>query len=314
MYGWDTKDFIIGPHERLTDDNGDGVIDSSRTSADNRALEAEVGEDHPRITTVSAAGGAWTFTADLSAWGDLIDDSTVKRLEIAVEPALEDADGVTLALNAVSKTFDIATNDFDDYYDPIVDVNKCQNCHDALATNYHSPDRGGSIVVCRLCHITKSGGSHLEVQSRSIDSYVHAIHSMQAYDIGDIDFTDAVEELHYEHHTGFPYPTHGETNCESCHFEGTYEVPDQSMSLPGALSATDEVEDRNIGDIPLYITGPASRACGGCHRAKLITADDASGLAAFMQHTAMGGYLLEGGEYYTVTLGEVIEGIMGNFP
>jgi OmcA/MtrC family decaheme c-type cytochrome len=314
MYGWDTKDFIIGPHERLTDDNGDGVIDSSRTRADNRALEAEVGEDHPRITTVSAAGGAWTFTADLSAWGDLIDDSTVKRLEIAVEPALEDADGVTLALNAVSKTFDIATNDFDDYYDPIVDVNKCQNCHDALATNYHSPDRGSSIVVCRLCHITKSGGSHLEVQSRSIDSYVHAIHSMQAYDIGDIDFTDAVEELHYEHHTGFPYPTHGETNCESCHFEGTYEVPDQSMSLPGALSATDEVEDRNIGDIPLYITGPASRACGGCHRAKLITADDASGLAAFMQHTAMGGYLLEGGEYYTVTLGEVIEGIMGNFP
>jgi OmcA/MtrC family decaheme c-type cytochrome len=314
MYGWDTKDFIIGPHERLVDDNNDGDI--SRSSGDYRAAEYEVGDDdHPRGTTVSAADGSWEVIIDLSTWGDLITDGTVSRLEVAVMPELLDADGETIALDAPSRTFDLATADFDDdYYSPIADVEKCQNCHDALATQYHSPDRGGSIVVCRLCHITKSRGSHLEVQSRSIDSYVHAIHSMQAFDIGDIDFTDEVEELHYDHHTGFPYPTHGEQNCESCHFEGMYEVPDQSKSLPGALSATDEVEDRNIGDIPIYITGPASRACGGCHRAKLITADDANGLAAFMQHTAMGGYLIEGGDDYTITLGEVIDGIMENFP
>ena len=31
MYGWDTKDYIIGPHERLFDDNGDGEI--SRAAA-----------------------------------------------------------------------------------------------------------------------------------------------------------------------------------------------------------------------------------------------------------------------------------------
>jgi OmcA/MtrC family decaheme c-type cytochrome len=313
MYGWDTKDYIIGPHERLVDDNGDGVIDRN----DQRALEYEVGTEHPRGTTVSAAGGSWEVVLDMSAWGDLIDDGTVERLEIAVMPALEDADGELIALDAPSRTFDLATDDFDDdFYSSIADVDKCQNCHDALATNYHSPDRGGSIVVCRLCHITKSGGSHLEVQSRSIDSYAHAIHSGQAFDIGDIDFTDAVEELHYEHHIGFPYPTHGITNCESCHFEGTYEVPDQSKSLPGALSATDAVEgwERNIGDTPVYITGPASRACGGCHRAELITADDANGLASFMQHTNMGGYLIEGGDDYSVTLGEAIDQIMANFP
>jgi OmcA/MtrC family decaheme c-type cytochrome len=209
MYGWDTKDYIIGPHERLIDDNGDGEI--SRSSGDDRALEYEAGdEDHPRGTTVSAADGSWTVTLDMSAWGSLIDDGTVERLEVAVMPELDDADGVTLALDSPSETYDLATAEFVDYYDPIVDVEKCHNCHDALATQYHSPDRGGSIVVCRLCHITKSRGSHLEVQSRSIDSYVHAIHSMQAFDIGDIDFDDAVEALHYDHHTGFPYPTHGE--------------------------------------------------------------------------------------------------------
>ncbi len=313
MYGWDTKDFIIGPHERLVDDNNDGEI--SRSSGDQNALEYEVGEEHPRGMTVSAAGGSWEVVLDMSTWGDLITDGTVKRLEIAVMPELEDADGVTLALDAPSRTFDLATNDFDDdYYSPIVDIEGCYNCHDAIGEPYHSGERGGSIVVCRLCHITKSRGSHLEVQSRSLESYVHAIHSGQAFDIGDIDFTDAVEELHYEHHIGFPYPTHGIQNCESCHIEGTYEVPDQSKSLPGALSGTDSVEDRDIGDYPIYITGPASRACGGCHRAELITADDATGLASFMQHTNMGGYLIEGGDDYTVTLGTVINGIMANFP
>ena len=59
-----------------------------------------------------------------------------------------------------------------------------------------------------MCHITKSGGSHLEMQSRSIDSYVHAIHSGQAFDVADIDFKDPVQALKYEHHISMPYPTH----------------------------------------------------------------------------------------------------------
>ena len=34
LYGWDTKDFIIGPHERLTDDNDDGEIDSTAATVE----------------------------------------------------------------------------------------------------------------------------------------------------------------------------------------------------------------------------------------------------------------------------------------
>ena len=313
MYGWDTKDFIIGPHERLVDDNDDGEI--SRSSGDNRALEYTPGDEHPRATTVSAAGGSWEVVLDMSTWGDLIDDGTVSRLEVAVMPELEDADGNVVTLDSPSRTFDLATDDFDDdYYSPIVDIEGCYNCHDAIGEPYHGGDRAGSIVVCRLCHITKADGSHIEMQSRSLDSYVHAIHSMQPFDIGDIDFTDAVEALHYEHHIGFPYPTHGEQNCESCHFEGTYEVPDQTKSLPGLISASDSVDDRNIGGVPEYATGPASKACGGCHRAELINDDDANGLASFLQHTNMGGYLIEAGEDDLATLGIVIDQIMANFP
>jgi len=313
LYGWDTKDYIVGPHERLFDDNGDGTIDRN----DERTLEYGVGDEHPRFTTVSAAGGKWEVTADLSSWADLIADGTVKRVEIGVMPALENADGLSLALNAPSRTFALGANAFaDDFYDPIVKVaDGCYNCHEALATTFHSPDRGGNIVICRMCHITKSGGYHLEMQSRSIDSYAHAIHSFQAFDIGDINFADPVEAMHYNHHIEFPYPAHGTTNCESCHVEGAYNVPDQSKSLPGLLSASDSVDswDRNIGDVPSYVTGPATRACGACHRAELINEDSAGGLAVFNLHTQQGGYLVEAGEDPTSTLNDVINKIMTLF-
>jgi OmcA/MtrC family decaheme c-type cytochrome len=316
MYGWDTKDFIIGPHERLTDDNDDGEI--SRSSGDQRALEYEIGAEHPRATTVLAADGSWEVVVDMSTWADLVDDGTVKRVEIAVMPELKNADGVQVALNAPSRTFDLDANDFDDdFYSDIVKVaDGCNTCHDALATTFHSPDRGGNIVTCRMCHITKSRGSHLEMQSRSIDSYIHAIHSFQAFDIGDVNFTDPVEAVHYDLHVEHVYPNFTIKNCESCHLEGTYNVPDQSKSLPGAISASDsplEGWDRNIGDVPLYITGPGSRACGACHRAEMINDDEAGELISFNQHTKQGGYLIEGGDDYTITLGEVIDYIMALF-
>ncbi|MGB8984880.1 MAG: hypothetical protein WCC12_23650, partial [Anaerolineales bacterium] len=206
LYGWDTKDYIVGPHERLKDDNGDGTIDNK----DQRALEYVVGEEHPRFVTASAADGKWEVTADLTDWADMI-GSSVKRVEIAVMPELVNADEVMLALDAPSRTFDLTTNRFNDaFYGPIAKVTDgCENCHDALAVNFHSPDRGGSLVVCRMCHVTKSGGSHLEMQSRSLDSYIHAIHSSQAFDVGDINFADPVEAMHYEHHIDFAYPSHG---------------------------------------------------------------------------------------------------------
>lgn len=313
LYGYDTKDFIVGAHERLADDNGDGVIDNK----DQRALEYVVGEEHPRFTTVAAGDGSWEVTADLSAWTDLIANGTVKRLEIGIMPELVNADGVTLALNAPSRTFDLGANAFaDDFYTPIAKVaDGCNNCHEALATTFHSPDRGGNIVVCGMCHITKSGGSHLEMQSRSIDSYVHAIHSFQAFDIGEIDFADPVQAMHYEHHIEFPFPTHSVTNCASCHVEGTNNVPDQATSLPGLLSASDTLNgrDRKIGEIPEYVTGPASIACGGCHRAIMTKEDKASELISLNQHMKQGGYLIKAGEDKIGTLSAVIDAIMAIF-
>jgi len=286
LYGQDTKDYLVGPHARDVDGNRNLEFDVVQSMGG-------TWETHPRLTVdPSSTAGSWIVTADMSHWAGLIGPgNTIERAEIGVTADLGD-----VALDAVSETFDLVGNVFLPAAPEIVRVQDgCNNCHDALGTTFHGPDRGGSIIVCRLCHITLSGGSHLEMQSRSIDSYVHAIHSFQPFDVGrSIDFTDPVEELHFEHHIGFVYPTLG-FDCESCHEPDTYDVPDQFGSMPGLLSASrpaaDFGWDRDIVDVPEYVTGPASRACGSCHRVPLINHDDATGLAEFNQHVEDYGYL-----------------------
>ncbi|MHB8829704.1 MAG: multiheme c-type cytochrome [Syntrophales bacterium] len=303
LYGYNTKDFIVDAH-------GSTVING--VSA--RNLEYVVGATHPRFTTVSAANGSWEVTADLSLWAAKIADGTVKRAAIVVMPALKDAAGDTVALDAPSSTFTFATGALAADVDDIVKVKTgCNNCHGALGITFHSGSRGGSMVACRICHTTRSGGSHLEMQSRSIDSYVHSIHAFQPFDPGDIDFTDPVEALHYEHHIESTYPNFTLTNCESCHNAGKYEAPDQAKSLGGTLSKADTVAGRNIGAVPSYVTGPGSRACGSCHRSAMINEDQAGELAAFNQHVKTFGYLAEVPTTTNTVFDDVITKIMQIF-
>lgn len=294
LYGYDTKDFIVAAH-------GSTVINGASA----RNLEYVVGATHPRFMTVKASGGSWEVTADLTLWADKITAKTVKRAEIAVLPTLKDAAGVVVGLNAPSKTFNFAANAFENYFTTdIVKVAKttgtngrttgCNTCHDQLATTFHSADRGGNIKVCRICHEVSNPGAHLELQSRSIDSYVHAIHSFQKFDMAKVDFADAFEQMEYGVHTGTSFPTFGITNCEACHNTGMYDVPAQNKSLPGVISATATVTGwptRQIGGVVSQVSGPAARACGGCHRAQKINADDATGLAVIQQHFKTFGYL-----------------------
>jgi hypothetical protein len=130
------------------------------------------------------------------------------------------------------------------------------------------------------------------MQARSIDAFIHAIHRMQYQDIASVNFADPIQALRYNDHVEGSYPNFaGPLNCESCHNAGKYNPPDQTRSLPGIISASAKVTTttRNIGTVGAQITGPAERACGGCHRAALINEDDASGLASFYQHTTVNG-------------------------
>jgi OmcA/MtrC family decaheme c-type cytochrome len=296
LYGYDSKDYIFGPHE--THPSG------------GRNLEAAAGTTHPRITITSPAAGSWNVSADLTTWAGWIDNLTVRRVEVAVMPRLGNADNVAVALNAPSRTFNLGTNAFQANYFQGTQaiarveggtvsgfVSGCNNCHEALGTTFHTADRGGNIVVCRLCHTTKTPSSHLELQSRSIDSYAHAIHRFQDFDIADIDFNDPVEALEYEHHVQSNFPTFGVENCRACHNAAKFNVPDQSKSLPGILSSNDVSVISNINNIPQFITGPATRACGACHRAEAIIANAGQGdpvkLASLNSHMTTFGYMVE---------------------
>ena len=289
-YGYDTKQYIVYPHGRDADRN--------------RLLEYVIGSGpHPRIAeTAASTPGDWEVTVDMSMWADMIADGTIRKVEIGVMPELDDANGNEVAMNAPSRTFDLTmlpSGDFVAGYPDVVDVmNGCNSCHDALATSFHSGKRGGNIKICKMCHVPSVRGSHLEMQSRSIDSYVHAIHSFQGFDFGDIDFSDPVEAAEHQHTLSAEFPRFGVKNCESCHLPGRYGVPDQSKSLPSLHAGNDvnNTTQRNIGTVPQYVMGPAARACGACHRAQMIRADDANKLAAFNQHVKTFGYLVEDGE------------------
>lgn len=291
LYGYDTKDFLVAAHGSAADGK--------------RNLEYVWGDGNPRFTPVSAANGSWEVTADLTLWADKITAGTIKRAEIAVLPTIIHATETTvyrgntipapIALDAPSKTFNFTNNAFETYFADIVKTaGGCNTCHDALATTFHLADRGNNIRVCRICHEVSNPGSHLELQSRSIDSYIHSIHSFQAFDPGDIDFADPEASLKYQHHIASSFPNFTIKNCEACHNSGMYNVPNQSKSMPGVLSGTDTLKGstRDIGVIPAAVTGPAVRACGGCHRAQVINGDDAAGLATLTQHFKTFGYVI----------------------
>jgi len=319
FYGWDSKHFIVAAHTR------DG---STACATRGCRMEFEPGDTNALFTEDAASvPGNWMVTLDMAAYvptavlpddiPTMIANGDIKMAEITVTSELT-LGGVDLGLNAVTQSFNLGTsvmvNDYFKGANATVDIDKCNACHDQLAvwTPHSGSGRGGDIVACKNCHVTTSPGSHLEMASRSIESYVHAIHTFQPFDLGSVDTADPVEVKRTEMHMEHTFPNFTITNCEGCHVAGTYNIPDQSKSMPGVLSASDSIADRNIGTVPEAVTGPASRACGGCHRAELINEDQAGYLASFNAHTEAGGTYVENDEEDTVLYG-VIDKIMSLF-
>ena len=359
FYGWDSKHFIVGSHERDAND-----VDCPHAQRPGCKMEytpeSSGGSANPLFTEdATSAPGAWIVTLDVSLLQltktddipTLIADGVIKMAEIGITPELNLADlaapgdDIDVVLKAADATYELGSDQLvADYFkgaNATVSIDKCNACHDVLASSFHAESgRGGDgIEVCKHCHTTTFPGSHMEMASRSIDSYVHTIHSFQAFDVEDV-FTgedangdpiaayDQVFTKRYDAHINHRFPHFTITNCEACHVAGTFNVPDQSQSMPGVLATSDDpltwyeivagvpVEDpsgRNIGStIPEFVTGPASRACGACHRSEWIKDDVAGDLTAFNAHTASFGTLAENDATDSVLFG-IIDDIMSLF-
>jgi len=355
FYGWDSRNFLIASHTR---DANPACV--SRGTPGCR-FEYEIGDTNPLFPSFTeVVPGSWVLTADMAAFQaietvdipTLIANGDVRLAEVTLTPELEVTVGteqVEVVLNAVGQTFDLVANapvaDVDHFKgaSATVSTDKCNVCHDSLASSFHSESGrgGGGIQVCKNCHNVTFTGSHVEMASRSIDNYVHAIHSFQAFDPGDdFEVFDEVLAARYNQHVNHTFPNFTIRNCEACHLDGTFDVPDQSKSMPSASSKTDTVATwyemvssggnipsniasevpagRNIGTVPEMVTGPASRACGGCHRAEFINVDDAGGLATWNAHTEAFGTFVENGTTDNSptddgVLFEVIDKIMSMF-
>jgi OmcA/MtrC family decaheme c-type cytochrome len=323
LYGYDSKDFIVGAHLNAPDGR--------------KNLEHKWGDGNPRFTDVSAGNGQWEVKVDLSLWANMLDAANantkpvIRRAEIAIEPSLlhptktfVDFTGATVpssvALNAPSDTFDFGTNQlvgYNGYYPNLVNVAQtansdtnnsldgCNTCHVALGPQWgHDGYRGGNIRVCRICHEVSSGASSFELQSRSIDSFVHAIHSFQGQRVQSIDYEDPVQVAEYENQIKPYFPRFTVQDCEACHVNATdvyeagrhaYDVPVQAKSMPGVLSgsAANYFPGHTLGDVANSVTGPAVRACGACHRAQAINANDPELLAILISHWQTFGYYIE---------------------
>jgi len=348
FYGYDSKDFYISGHNadgHAGTDETTGCWSSRSSTWGGCVMEYTAGANanadpkkHNLLFTEVATGtpGHWEVNLDLSKYVQpngtkspttssakiasipaLITAGTIKKAEIAVLPSLT-VGGQVVALNAVSKTFDLGGNAFVSNYfqgtNAITDVAKCNDCHDALGTTFHNGSYGGSVVVCRTCHQVANGGSHLEMQSRSIDSYAHAIHAFQYFDTNSVDFAEPVAKARYERHIEHTFPNFTILSCQGCHNTGKFNVPDQSKSMPSLLSASYTLKnaDRAIGSVPQYVTGAAGRACAGCHRAEMINEDDAGDLAALNSHVEQNGILLDNTAPNSFLYG-VFDKIMGYF-
>ena len=327
LYGWDTKHFIVASH---TSDGSDLCIDR-RGNPGGCRMEFAPGDTNPLFTDNSVGAGDYSVDLDLGAYvptefltddiPTLIADGVIKKAEITITPELE-LDGEDVVLKAVDETFDVnAFAIVDDYFkgaNQIVSVEKCNACHDSLASTFHDGSgRGGDgIEVCKNCHVTTSPGSHIELASRAIDSYVHAIHTFQPFDEDDVyNANDPVFNARNEQHKHHTFPNFTALSCEACHVSDVYNVPDQSQSMPGVLRASWTLDDpsvRAIGTIPEYVTGPASRACGGCHRADMVVHDAAGDLASFNAHTGSFG-TLEENDSDDLALYGIIDKIMSMF-
>jgi OmcA/MtrC family decaheme c-type cytochrome len=172
-----------------------------------------------------------------------------------------------LPVTSVGKSFAI-TDASPVPYRQIVDIAKCNDCHQELTL--HGNSRTGNTELCATCHNPNAtdisrrvAGSNCEIVTGTLDDQtidlkvmIHAIH---AGELGGGFKVCGFSNTGYDF-TAVKYPGKLE-NCEGCHLPGTYYPPDATMALATTIDAG---ADRStpVGDVAIT---PATAACSSCH-------------------------------------------------
>jgi OmcA/MtrC family decaheme c-type cytochrome len=154
----------------------------------------------------------------------------------------------------------------------IVDINKCNSCHDRL--NAHGGNRANNIQVCVLCHNPNATdrGRRPADPTKAVDGLVEQ----------SIDFREMIHKIHMGENLtetsyviyGFATPTTGTpnsfkevrfpgnpANCLTCHKDNTFTVPIDATALATTkltnADPSSPLDDSNVS--------PTGAACTACH-------------------------------------------------
>ncbi|HET7202684.1 MAG TPA: OmcA/MtrC family decaheme c-type cytochrome [Steroidobacteraceae bacterium] len=180
----------------------------------------------------------------------------------------DDADLETVPVPSVGINFAI-TDAAPVEYRPIVELAKCNDCHEQLAL--HGNNRVDNVELCATCHNPNAtdvsrrvAGSEcvtdLGTDDQAIDLkfMVHAIHA--GVSMGGAGYTVCGFGNTAHDFSTVKYPGMLE-NCEGCHLPGTYYPPDSTTAIATTIDAG---ADRSTPADDVAIT-PASAACSSCH-------------------------------------------------
>jgi OmcA/MtrC family decaheme c-type cytochrome len=171
-----------------------------------------------------------------------------------------------LAVTSVGKPFAI-TDASPVPYRQIVDIVKCNDCHQELTI--HGNSRTGNTELCATCHNPDATdvsrrvvASDCEVVTGTLDDQtidlkfmIHAIHAGEVAGYKVCGFGNTGYDFSH-----VKYPGKLE-NCEGCHLPGTYYPPDSTLALATTI---DVGADRSTPAGDVAIT-PATAACSSCH-------------------------------------------------
>ncbi len=251
---WDTSDY---------NNNGSGatpgkVVDINGLDIAGGTVTAQGGGVYRVTTTLpSSASDTVTVTIDGHPAADLDSDGTYSD-RIPVKSVFQDINinggrAVVVARRA------------------IVDVSKCNKCHDAAGQgiSLHGSNRTGEVQVCVVCHNpdatdinrrpsdpTTTADGKVE-ESIDMKRMIHQIHSGSDLVNGVVIYGYGSAEHDYST-VGF---TGNRKNCETCHYAGTYDTLDAANSLASTISTGTDVADP---DDDLNIS-PTAATCSSCH-------------------------------------------------
>jgi OmcA/MtrC family decaheme c-type cytochrome len=149
-------------------------------------------------------------------------------------------------------------------YRQIVDVTKCNDCHQELSL--HGDSRTGNTTLCATCHNPNAtdinrrvAGSQCEAVTGTLDDqtidFKHMIHAIHAGAFKVCGYSNTGYDFG---HVVYPGKLN---NCEGCHLPDTYYPPNSDTAIATTLDAGPD-RSTPLGDVAM---SPASSACSACH-------------------------------------------------